>query len=627
MLLPPGVTLQQIDGGTGYYTQWANAFPAAASFFPVGVFPAEALPSDLAAIGINYFTPMRNDAAGTWCPVWSNTNGDDMTHVNAQPGFYAGAAFYSEISGMPWGSRAVFEVFGDELDGNAGNFFNCASANIKANNQAGTWGGLTAAAFTGAIGASKSDDPSRPTYIQVTTALMDGTSNYNYSLAEKQSIAAATNLFSFDIYPIVKRNGNVYDTYDQVTEARGYCLDARPVFPFIEMDHQDNGAIYPTPAQTVAEVWNAIIAGARGVQYFDQYGNITNPAYTGGGHYAAGAMYDAISAVNAQLQELAPVLNSPFANGYVTSGSSGVRYMAKYYSSTFYVFASSHQDASQSVTFTAAGGYSGPVTVTGESRTVTASSGTFTDTFASATDVHIYEIPAVAMIQNANTNHAYNSGNTVITPGVATTAGNTLIVTGSISVIQSGADSLNVTDSAGNTWTIGTTNIPGQDPPVAWDSSNTFGAFVAWCINAAAVTTVTVTSSAGPFEYYALDATLSEWAGLTRLASSSAATGATGTIEPPAVTLAASSDVVAAAACELFTSTLSPGAGLTQFSSDSTGNTAYAQPGAPGSFQPQWGTSSHPWAAAAAVFTSVPPAAGTKYLTGSAVPALISSAI
>ena len=140
------------------------------SIVPVGVFPAESLPANLAAEGINYFTPGRNDTAGTWCPVLSNPNGNDMNHVNATAGFYAGAAFY----GSSWGSRAAFNVFGDELDGNASNWFDCAPSNVSSNNQAGSWGGLTPAAFEAALTASKADDTLRPTYLQTTTTFIDG---------------------------------------------------------------------------------------------------------------------------------------------------------------------------------------------------------------------------------------------------------------------------------------------------------------------------------------------------------------------------------------------------------------------------------------------------------------------
>ena len=48
--------------------------------------------------------------------------------------------------------------------------------------------------------------------------------------------------------------------------------------------------------------------------------------------------------------------------------------------------------ANQSVTFNTVDGYSGPVTVVGENRTVTAAGGSFTDSFADANAVHVYRI-------------------------------------------------------------------------------------------------------------------------------------------------------------------------------------------------------------------------------------------
>jgi chitodextrinase len=389
--LPTGVSLQAIDGGPAYFSQWSNGFPSSSSFVPIGVYPAEGQPSVLASEGINFFTPSRDDNNGTWCPVWSNPNGNDMTHVNGTPGFYAGGTFYQTLNGEAWGSQAAFNVFGDELDGNAGNFFDCLPSNITSNNKAGSWGGLSAASFEGAEAASKSDDPTRPTYIQTTTTFIDGGKNYFYTEAEKQAICTGADIFSFDIYPIVLRGGSVSDMYDEVQEARGDCLDSRPVMAFTEIDHMNGGNIYPQPAQTTAEVWNAIIAGARGVQYFDQYGTIDNPTYTGNGNYAAGAMYNAVKNTNAQIDTLAPVINSPFANGYVTSSGS-MSIMTKYYNNHFYIFAIPHAAGAQTITFKLAGNPNTTATVLNENRSITVSEGSFTDTFANENTVHIYEI-------------------------------------------------------------------------------------------------------------------------------------------------------------------------------------------------------------------------------------------
>lgn len=397
--LPAGVTLTAIDGGTSYFSQWTNGFPD--SIFPIGVFPAESAPADLKAMGINFFTPMRNDTAGTWSPVYQCAGTpdpcvNDQTTVNATTGFYSGADY--EGTGSPaWGSRAAFNVFGDELDGNCSNQFNNNPSNVSTQlSHCGTWGGTTAAGLEAANAATLTNDPSRPVYDQFTTTLMDAPNNFHYTVAQKQAICASADIFSFDIYPLVKRGGNVYDMYDQVNEARGYCGDAVPVMPFVEQDTMDcqlpvTTCIYPSGAQIKAEVWNAIIAGARGIQYFDQYGTITDSTYTSGGHFVAGSVHNSIDGNDQRVVNLTPEILSPTANGYVTAtGSMSV--MAKDDAGHMWVFAAPHAQGSQTPTFTIAGGGTATVTVYGESRTVAMTGGTFTDNFANANAVHIYEI-------------------------------------------------------------------------------------------------------------------------------------------------------------------------------------------------------------------------------------------
>jgi hypothetical protein len=184
--------------------------------------------------------------------------------------------------------------------------------------------------------------------------------------------------------------------------------------PFIEAgepftSNQWSG-VTATGAMSVAEAWNAIIAGARGIQWFDHdFGGSaagyatssqdlidTNPVFA--------SLQSAVSAFDARVEGLAPILNDPFANGYVTSVSNpnpdsedarSANVMVKYdaASNDFYVFVAPTSNKSQTLTFTTSGGYSGPVTVQGESRTVTATNGTFSDTFSGQTAVHIYIVP------------------------------------------------------------------------------------------------------------------------------------------------------------------------------------------------------------------------------------------
>ncbi len=100
---------------------------------------------------------------------------------------------------------------------------------------------------------------------------------------------------------------------------------------------------------------------------------------------------------NHEVARLNGVLLSPFAEHYVSTGHADVSAMAKYSQGTFYIFAASGKPArppadNQPVTFTVAGGYTGPVTVVGEHRTLHAVNGVFSDTFANEDSVHIYRV-------------------------------------------------------------------------------------------------------------------------------------------------------------------------------------------------------------------------------------------
>lgn len=167
-----------------------------------------------------------------------------------------------------------------------------------------------------------------------------------------------------------------------------------------------------TPAQTVAAAWHALIAGARGILWFQH--NFSGPCPDDrtfiDGSNPSSRMYScqqtpgvtlhnmvqAITAFNQEVAHLNGVLLSPSAIGYVST-TGDVSTVAKAYRGSCYVFAGSGQLATpppvdQSVTFKLADGYSGPVTVFDENRTVQASGGTFTDTFADANATHIYHI-------------------------------------------------------------------------------------------------------------------------------------------------------------------------------------------------------------------------------------------
>lgn len=688
MPLPPGVTLQNIDGGPTWYAD--NGYTVASSpdstmsgagalswdnpaFFPIavdyGFYPGNST-ATFKALGLNTVHRVTSDVdlsalhtAGIW--VWrgsgdtpSNMGGETCAYHIEEPGDWA--AVTSQV--------ATFDGFGL-----AGRFIQMAGTWNEFNGFGLASGSSGCPCGTGmptvvACGISTTTGGTRHINIGGDDIYYFAGSGLTGGGGSDQFTGGTTEQGSAGTADQMARGTNYGDSVDLMRQ--WFTTNPAPVIgPYIETADglcTGTGTVRNVlPAELNWAVWASVIHGARGILYFgtttDEGPYLATDMIGFSTNLIAGqtvTIAEQGTATNGLVANMAKIINSPFAIDYVSADPAaynfptpllqldgardgwsvtGIDVMAKYYTggaftnssgtfkNGFYIFATyrgSETATNVSATFTTADSYTGPVTAInadgggssyGATYTLTARNGVFTDTFAAGSSVRIYQIEAPVLVQDANTNHAFSSGNTVITPGAATTAGNLLVVAGAFNTIT---DHFSITDSSGtNTWTIGTTNVQSQNPPVAYDSPDELGAFIAWCFDAASVTTVTISSSGGQFAFYALDATLSEWSGLSRRADSSAASSATGTIEPPAVTLASASDIVIAAAYEEFSSTLTPGAGSTAFTSDTTGYTVYAEPGSAGPFQPNWGASGHPWGAAAAAFTNSsppPPGGGTR---------------
>jgi len=148
-----------------------------------------------------------------------------------------------------------------------------------------------------------------------------------------------------------------------------------------------------TPAQARAAVWHSIIAGARGVIYFQH--NFSGPCQT---HHALREtcavmqpMITQVTAVDAQISALASVLNSPTVSSQFTASAS-VRALMKWNGSNLYVFAGSAENAGSSATFTLGCIGNATATVLGENRSVPVSGGSWTDSYADGNSIHIYRI-------------------------------------------------------------------------------------------------------------------------------------------------------------------------------------------------------------------------------------------
>jgi hypothetical protein len=155
------------------------------------------------------------------------------------------------------------------------------------------------------------------------------------------------------------------------------------------------------PAELRSAVWHTIIAGARGVGYFDH--NFGSPAgQTCHGSTIRGRCFPGTramgKAVNQQIKGLAPVINSPFVtSGYSLSGSP-TRRMVKWHAASgkFYVFLGTENGGRTTFSMPCVGDATAtrlaPSNLPGEAASIPMTGGAFSDSFADKNAVHIYRI-------------------------------------------------------------------------------------------------------------------------------------------------------------------------------------------------------------------------------------------
>ena len=105
-----------------------------------------------------------------------------------------------------------------------------------------------------------------------------------------------------------------------------------------------------TPSQIRAAVWHSLIAGARGITYFNHsFGGrcrtqhaLREPCYA--------SVRATVKATNKQIKSLAPVLNAPFVTSRWTH-SRTTQAMMKWKGGHFYVFAGSAENVSSTSSF------------------------------------------------------------------------------------------------------------------------------------------------------------------------------------------------------------------------------------------------------------------------------------
>jgi hypothetical protein len=388
---PPAVDLRQVDGGPSYYARFEKALPSDASYFPIA---AWLRPVEMQSQIDQYRDFGLNVLVGVECPECANEGllrssgirsiiqANERTRFDDTGSETAGWFLYDEVDmccGPPgFDGGNGYDMLDDVLAGLP------KDGRFRYNNYG-----------KGVLEWESRRDAAR--FING----RDGPNSYQH--------VVATDYYWFTD-PSARRNsrwgfGSSYG--DDVRRVRR--LDAMdgarmPVWHVVELgwpftEGGSAGGRHILPDEIRSAVWHAIIAGARGINYFDHSFGPGTPESTilGEGYADNRAM---AKAVNAQIKALAPVLNSPF----VTSGHSAtdtmrgdVRYMVKWSGGEFYLFAGADRgggDATFSIPCVgdATAVRLAPSNLPSEATSIPVRGGSFTDSFADKNAIHIYRI-------------------------------------------------------------------------------------------------------------------------------------------------------------------------------------------------------------------------------------------
>jgi hypothetical protein len=205
-------------------------------------------------------------------------------------------------------------------------------------------------------------------------------------------------IVSFDVYPVAgldKPQSEDYLWYvpKGIDRIRKWTDDRKLAWNCIECTQIGKPDRQATPDQVRSEVWMSLIHGSRGLIYFvHQF----QPKFNEHALLDDPQMLPAVTAINRQVAELAPVLNSPTLSDAATVAPSDpeapVDIAVKRRRGATYVLACGMRNKPGKAAFNVLGmGGERKVTVLGENRSVTARDGRFEDSFGRY-GVHLYRV-------------------------------------------------------------------------------------------------------------------------------------------------------------------------------------------------------------------------------------------
>jgi hypothetical protein len=202
-------------------------------------------------------------------------------------------------------------------------------------------------------------------------------------------------IVSFDIYPAVHDRpeiaGKLWFVAQGVERLVRWSDGKRVVWNCLECTRIGNPDRKPTPHEVRCEAWMSLIHGSKGLIFFvHQF----KPTFREAALLDDAEMVRAVTALNRQITELAPVLNAPDAAATAVSANASVPVatLSKRLNGVAYLFSVAMRGASTTATFTFKDVIGdSKVEVIGENRTLSSKNGSYQDRFE-PWDVHLYRL-------------------------------------------------------------------------------------------------------------------------------------------------------------------------------------------------------------------------------------------
>ena len=376
------VRLRTVDGGAGYYGGFSNPLPASRAYFPIAVWSEYVYERSQVVqdrkVGLNTYVVLTSD---------SNLR---VVRANGMRAFVQ-AEERGRFEPQPGAETAAWEL-SDEIDMRLSPAEGLAElrrieSTLPDDNR------LRYNNFGKGVMFWESDDDARR---YVNSVDLPSTDVYWFTDPSVCDASEGGEMFtggSRSLSDAECRRASNYGAVVARTRSLVSPAGSKPVWALIEVGHPFTEADAPTisGSQIRAAVWHSLIAGARGIIYFNHSfgGRCTSQHVL---REACGAaVRPIVAATNARLRSLAPVLNAPT----LTSGfghSRSTRALAKFHAGHFYIIAGSAENARSTSTFAIPCVGNAVVTVLDERRKIRMTKGRFRDAFATGNAVHLYRI-------------------------------------------------------------------------------------------------------------------------------------------------------------------------------------------------------------------------------------------